>query len=224
MDDSNPRPRQSQNEVEQEQNLSAECQQCLQEGIAVSTQLMGLKTTVDRMYNQHHGYHEQSSSQNNDDGDLGTPTLLQVYTSVALLSLSRAFDDPLWLTNNQMHDLYDHGGLLHLTQAAIDSEVALALHQIEERFLALAPAEEASRSSQGSCSGLEGVLYLPALATLALEVQCSTLRVRVSRLLSSIELGGFTFAGVEHRDIQLAWSLTGVDRSHHLLSAAGGEE
>lgn len=131
------------------------------------------------------------------------------------------FADPLWLTQSGMDTFNAHSYLCNLDQATIDTQVALTLYQIEQRVTISEPSGIPCHWNQKPCPGLETVLYLPALATLALEAHCSPLRERVSRLLAAIEMGGFVIAGLEHRDIQLAWLLTGGGRGTHSFCLEG---
>jgi hypothetical protein len=196
-------------------NLSAECQRYLEEGVTLSSELLRFYRILNRMDVSDSGAREKLPSQTDRDRDPGTHTLLQVYTSVALLSLSRMFADPLWLTQSGMDALDTNSLLFKLDQPTIDTQVGLTLYQIENRVAASETLGTSCHWNQNPCSVLEAVLYLPALATLALEAHCSSLRERVSRLLSAIEMAGFVFASLEHRDIQLAWSLTGGDGTSH---------
>jgi len=143
--------------------------------------------------------------------------LPRVYVAVGLLSVVRAFAAPGW--NNIAdtpitRDFRDKNSPLPpaLSPEAVENLVMSIFYLIEGR---LSPSfhsgpvrDEHCRLQIDQSIGIESVLYLSALTTLALEIHCVTLRRRIMYLFDAIEARGFAAAGLALDDIKLAWAMT----------------
>lgn len=186
----------------------------LSEGQELFSHFLELQSTLDET---HTSQYQNMEACVGTTGSVSSDLLClpRVYVGVGLLSVVRAFAAPEWnsiTSTGKSQDCRDNISPPTLSPEAVQNLVISIFDLIEGRLSESSDpglvGHQHGHSHVDLGIGIESVLYLPALTTVALEIHCVALRKRIMHLFDTIEARGFVAANLASNDIKLAWSMT----------------